>query len=113
MKPAVMVRGPDGGRWDVREVHRRVAPPGHILMRVHASSINRAEFRRLHGLRTRAGRPAPEERTGGGAAGGEIAELGAGATGLKPGARAMGRGSGGVAPDGLPEPRGAMSVSHP
>ena len=66
MKAAVMVPGPDGGTWDVRDIQRPVVPPGHILLRVHASSINRAEFRRLHTLRTQPDRPGAEARVGGG-----------------------------------------------
>ena len=110
MKAAIMVPGPDGGRWDVREVQRPVVPPGHILLRVHASSINRAEFRRLHGLRTTPGRAAPEERVGGGDGAGEIVELGAGVTGLKPGERAMGRCAGGFAEYALLDAREVMPV---
>ena len=44
MKAAIMVAGPQGGTSDIREVQRPVVPPGQILIRVHASSINRAEF---------------------------------------------------------------------
>src|SRR5216683_3291214 len=60
MKAAIMVPGPEGGTWDICEVQRPVVPPGQILLRVRASSINRAEFRRLHNLRTQPGKPAPE-----------------------------------------------------
>ena len=61
MQAAIMVPGPQGGHWDIREVQRPTVPPGHVLLRVRASSINRAEFRRLHNLRTQPGQPAPEE----------------------------------------------------
>ena len=44
MKAAVMVAGPQGGTWDISEVQRPVVPAGQILVRVRASSINRAEF---------------------------------------------------------------------
>src|SRR5690349_10408641 len=97
MQAAIMIPGPNGGNWDVREVQRPVVPPGHVLLRVAASSINRAEFRRLRGMRIAPGRPAPEERVGGGDAAGEIVELGAGVTGFSPGQRAMGRCAGGFA----------------
>ena len=66
MQAAIMVPGPAGGHWDIREVQRPTVPPGHVLLRVRASSINRAEFRRLHNLKTQPGKPAPEERVGGG-----------------------------------------------
>jgi NADPH2:quinone reductase len=108
MQAAIMVPGPDGGHWDIREVQRPTVPPGHVLLRVHASSINRAEFRRLHNLRTQPGKPAPEERVGGGDAAGEIAELGQGVTGFKPGDRAMGRCAGGFAEYALLDAREVM-----
>jgi NADPH2:quinone reductase len=110
MKAAMMVPGPDGGSWDIRGTQRPVVPPGQVLLRVHASSINRAEFRRLHGLRTQPGRPAPEERIGGGDAAGEIVELGAGVVGLRPGDRAMGRCAGGFAEYALIDAREVMPV---
>ena len=108
MQAAIMVPGPEGGHWDIREVQRPTVPPGHVLLRVHASSINRAEFRRLHNLRTQPGKPAPEERVGGGDAAGEIAELGQGVTGFKPGDRAMGRCAGGFAEYALLDAREVM-----
>jgi NADPH2:quinone reductase len=110
MKAALMVPGPDGGTWDIRDIQRPVVPPGHILLRVHASSINRAEFRRLHTLRTDADKPSPEMRVGGGDAAGEIVELGAGVTGFKPGERAMGRCNGGFAEYCLVDAREAMPI---
>ena len=110
MKAAIMVPGEGGGAWDVRETQRPVVPPGHVLLRVHASSINRAEFRRLHTMRTQSGKPAPEARVGGGDAAGEIVELGSGVTGWKPGERAMGRCAGGFAEYCLVEAREAMAV---
>jgi NADPH2:quinone reductase len=108
MQAAIMVPGPEGGHWDIREVQRPTVPPGHVLLRVHGSSINRAEFRRLHNLRTQPGKPAPEERVGGGDAAGEIAELGQGVTGFKPGDRAMGRCAGGFAEYALLDAREVM-----
>jgi NADPH2:quinone reductase len=110
MKAAIMVPGPEGGTWDVRETQRPVVPPGHILLRVHASSINRAEFRRLHTMRTQPNKPAPEARVGGGDAAGEIVELGSGVTGFKPGDRAMGRCAGGFAEYCLVDAREVMAV---
>src|SRR5260221_5133967 len=110
MKAAIMVPGPEGGVWDIREVQRPVVPPGQILIRVRASSISRAEFRRLHSLRTVPGKPTPEARVGGGDAAGEIVELGAGVAGFKPGDRAMGRCAGGFAEYALVDAREAMPV---
>ena len=110
MKAAIMVPGPDGGTWDVRETQRPVVPPGQILLRVRASSINRAEFRRLHTMRTEPGKPAPEARIGGGDAAGEIVELGGGVAGFKPGERVMGRCAGGFAEYCLVDAQEAMPV---
>ena len=110
MQAAIMVPGPEVGHWEIREVERPTVPPGHVLLRVHASSINRAEFRRLHNLRTQPGKPAPEERVGGGDAAGEIAELGVGVTGFKPGDHAMGRCAGGFAEYALLDAREVMSA---
>jgi NADPH:quinone reductase len=110
MQAAVMVPGPEGGHWDIREVQRPTVPPGHVLLRVRASSINRAEFRRLHNLRSQPGKPASEERVGGGDAAGEIAELGTGVTGFKPGDRAMGRCAGGFAEYALLDAREVMPL---
>src|SRR5258708_7274167 len=97
MKAAIMVPGVDGGIWDVRDIQRPNITDGHVLVRVHASSLNRAEFRRLHTLRLRSGQPAAEARTGGGDAAGEVVEIGPGVTGIKPGDRVMGRCAGGFA----------------
>lgn len=110
MKAAIMVPGPDGGGWDLRETQRPVVPPGQILLRVRASSINRAEFRRLHAMRTQPDRPTPEARVGGGDAAGEIVELGAGVTGFRLGERVMGRCAGGFAEYCLVDAREAMPV---
>ena len=108
MKAAIMIPGADGGTWDVRDVQRPVVTPGHVLIRVHASSLNRAEFRRLHTLRSRPGQPAPEARTGGGDAAGEVVETGAGVSGIKPGDRVMGRCAGGFAEYALLDAREVM-----
>jgi len=108
MKAAIMVPGVDGGRWDVRDVQRPVVTAGHVLVRVYASSLNRAEFRRLRTLRIRPGQAAPEARTGGGDAAGEVVEIGDGVSGIKPGDRVMGRGAGGFAEFALLDAREVM-----
>jgi NADPH:quinone reductase-like Zn-dependent oxidoreductase len=108
MKAAIMVPGADGGRWDVRDVQRPVVTAGHVLVRVHASSLNRAEFRRLHTLRIRPGQSTPAERTGGGDAAGEVVEIGRDVSGIKPGERVMGRCAGGFAEFALLDAREVM-----
>jgi NADPH:quinone reductase-like Zn-dependent oxidoreductase len=79
-----------------------------VLVRVHASSLNRAEFRRLQTLRVRPGQPAPEAHTGGGDAAGEVVEIGTGLSSLKPGDRVMGRCAGGFAEYALLDAREVM-----
>jgi NADPH:quinone reductase-like Zn-dependent oxidoreductase len=108
MKAAIMVPGADGGCWDIRDVQRPVVTPGHVLVRVHASSLNRAEFRRLRTLRVQHGQPAPEARTGGGDAAGEVVEIGRDITGIKPGDGVMGRCAGGFAEFALLDAREVM-----
>jgi NADPH:quinone reductase len=108
MQAAIMVPGADGGVWDIRDVQRPVVPPGHVLARVHASSLNRAEMRAIRNLRREPGKPAPAERPGGGDAAGEIVEVGAGVAGYKPGDRVMGRCAGGFAEYALIDAREAM-----
>jgi NADPH:quinone reductase len=108
MQAAIMVPGADGGVWDIRDVQRPVVPPGHVLARVHASSLNRAEMRAIRNLRREPGKPAPAERPGGGDAAGEIVEVGAGVAGYKPCDRVMGRCAGGFAEYALIDAREAM-----
>jgi NADPH2:quinone reductase len=110
MKAAMMVPGPSGGVWEIREVQRPIVPPGQVLVRVHASSINRAELRRLHSLRSQSERSVSETRVGGGDAAGELVELGASVTGFQPGDRVMGRCTGGFAEYALIDAREAMPV---
>lgn len=110
MQAAIMVPGAQGGVWDIREVQRPVVTPGHVLARVHASSLNRAEFRALRNLRVEPGKPPPAERAGGGDAAGEVVAVGAGVAGFKPGDRVMGRCSGGFSEYALIDAREAMPV---
>jgi NADPH2:quinone reductase len=102
MKAAIMVPGPQGGAWEVRDIQRPVVGPGQVLVRVCASSINRAEFRRLHGMKS------GEERTGGGDAAGEVVAVGADVTGIKEGDRIMARCAGGFAEFALVDAREVM-----
>ena len=108
MRAAIMVPGPEGGVWDIRDVQRPVVPPGHILARVYASSLNRAEMRAMRNWRAMPGQRVPAERTGGGDAAGEVIEIGDGVTGFQPGDRVMGRCSGGFAEYALIDAREAM-----
>ncbi len=108
MKAAMMVPGGSSGGWELREVQRPVVGPGQVVVRVRASSINRAEFRRLQAMKLEPGKPAPETRVGGGDAAGEVAEIGAGVVGVKEGDRVMGRCTGGFAEYALLDAREVM-----
>ena len=108
MQAAIMVPGADGGLWDIRDRQRPVVTAGQVLARVHASSLNRAEFRALRNLKLEPGKPAPAERPGGGDAAGEVVAVGAGVAGFKPGDRVMGRCTGGFAEYALIDAREAM-----
>ena len=107
MKAAIMVPGAQGGAWDVRDVQRPVVGPGQVLVRVHASSINRAEFRRLHTMRSDTAKP-QDESVGGGDAAGEVVEIGANVSGVKEGDRIMARCAGGFAEFALVDAREVM-----
>jgi NADPH:quinone reductase len=108
MQAAIMVPGAEGDVWDIRDVQRPVVSPGHILARVHASSLNRAEMRAIRNLRVEPGKPAPAERPGGGDAAGEVVAVGTGVAGFEPGDRVMGRCAGGFAEYALIDAREAM-----
>ena len=97
-----MVPGAQGGAWEVRDIQRPVVGPGQVLVRVRASSINRAEFRRLHGMRS------GEARTGGGDAAGDVVAVGADVTDVKEGDRIMARCAGGFAEFALVDAREVM-----
>src|ERR1700687_4157728 len=103
-----MVPGSAGGVWEVRDVQRPVVAPGQVLVRVRASSVNRAEFRRLHTMKIEPGKPPQEARTGGGDASGEVVAVGSGVAGIKEGDRVMGRCAGGVAAFALVDAREVM-----
>jgi NADPH2:quinone reductase len=71
---------------ELRETARPEPGPGQILVRLHAAALNRGEFIQGHGLHSK-----PGARQIGLEGAGEVAALGAGVTGLKVGARVMGR----------------------
>jgi NADPH:quinone reductase len=108
MKAAIMVPGPAGGMWEVRDIQRPVVAPGQVLVRVRASSINRAEFRRLHTMKIEPGKPPLEARAGGGDASGEVVAVGSGVDGIREGDRVMGRCAGGFAEFALVDAREVM-----
>lgn len=88
---------------ELRDVPVPEPGAGQILLRVRAAGLNRGEFIAGHGLvKAGAARPAGNE------AAGEVAKLGAGVTGLAPGARVMGRCAGAFAEYALMDAREAI-----
>ena len=82
-----------GAVLELRDVAIPVPGPKQLLVRVHASSLNRGEFLAGHGL---PGKPGPWKAIGGEAAG-EVVSAGAEAGGFQAGDRVMGRCSGSFA----------------
>jgi len=88
-----------------REVPVPEPAAGQVLVRMSAAGLNRGEIIPGHGLtKPGAGKPAGVEGAG------EIAKLGAGVTGLKPGDRVMGRCPGAFAEYALMDAREAVAV---
>jgi NADPH:quinone reductase-like Zn-dependent oxidoreductase len=88
-----------------REIPMPEPAAGQVLLRMRAAGLNRGEFIAGHGL-TKPG----AAKAAGMEGAGEIAKLGAGVTGLKPGDRVMGRCNGAFAEYALMDAREAVAV---
>lgn len=86
MKAVRVIPGEQGGRIEVQDIPAPVADKGQVLVRVHASGVNRGEINQAKELRT-----GPVITTGVEFAG-EIAGLGEGVSGWRVGDRVMGHG---------------------
>jgi NADPH:quinone reductase-like Zn-dependent oxidoreductase len=96
---------PGQTKLERRDIPQPEPGAGQILVRVHAAGLNRGEFIAGLGL-TKPGAAKPA----GGEAAGEIAKLGAGVAGFKPGERIMGRCPGAFAEYGLIDAREAVPI---
>jgi len=98
---------PDSGKTaiELRDVPEPAPGPGQILLKMHAAGMNRGEL--IVGHAVKAGGPA---KAAGGEGAGEVAKVGAGVTGFKPGDRVMGRCSGAFAEYSLMDAREALAM---
>lgn len=95
MRAWLMATTDKGYELSLHQVARPQPEPGEVLVKVHATSLNRGEF--IRGSRVAAVKSDANLRPCGLEAAGEIAALGTGVTGLKVGDRVMGRANGGFA----------------
>jgi NADPH2:quinone reductase len=95
MKAWFAVPGPEGAVFELRETPAPTAGPGQVVVAVRAAGVNRGEL--IRGAQARSSGPAANPARAGGEFAGEIATVGDGAGGFKPGDRVMGRTAGSYA----------------
>ena len=95
MKAWFAVPGPEGAVFELRETQAPAAGPGQVVVAVRAAGVNRGEL--IRGAQARSTGPAANPTRAGGEFAGEIASVGEGVTGFKPGDRVMGRTAGSYA----------------
>lgn len=92
MKAMVITSSADGGTLDWREVPEPTPGPGELLVRVHATALNRADLAQRRGAY-----PRPDTNIAGLEAAGEVVGMGEGVTGFAVGERVMAMCVGGYA----------------
>jgi NADPH2:quinone reductase len=95
MKAMVIVHGKEGGRLQLRDVSRPEPGPDDLLMRVKATTVNRADLYQLQGTYDPTKKPV--EGIAGLEAAGEVAGMGKNVSGFSMGDRIMGLCGGGYA----------------
>ena len=102
MKAYWIAPGAGGTQVERRETASPEPKAGELLVRVHATSLNRGELL--------GGKPGAPAKPGGGECAGEVLALGAGVSGFALGDRVMGRCAGGFAEQAVMDAREAMRV---
>src|SRR5438477_4544879 len=118
MKAWFTVPGPDGAKFELREIPVPEPGAGQVLIRVRAAGTNRGEL--IRGAALKSSSPAANPTRSGSEFAGEVAVVGDGARGVAQGDRVMGRAAGSYAeyvvapqrtlmrvPDGMPWPEAA------
>jgi len=108
MKAWFAVPGPEGAVFELRESPVPAPGPGQVLVAVHAAGTNRGEL--IRGAALRAGSAAASPARAGGEFAGEVAALGDGVSGWKPGDRVMGRAAGSYASYTVAAQRALMRI---
>ena len=90
MKAAYVIPSPEGGSIEIRDVPVPEPGPGQVLVKVHASALNRAELAARRGLYVRLGQDPFAPGIMGGEFAGEVAAVGSDVSRLKVGDRVFG-----------------------
>src|ERR1700693_744336 len=104
MKALFTVPGPSGGIFEFRDIPTPAPGAGEVLIKVHASGLNRGEL--LARPLLRSDNPALRPMRSGGEFTGEVASLGDGVAGWNVSDRVMGRAIGSYAGFTIAQPRG-------